>query len=91
MYYVIFVDGPSLHLDREKRGYIDFAAVGEPLFVLLLFGNLPRRFCSTIVPKVLLISWVLSKNKKNIKTFPTKFSIFTAEKILCILHGQVFE
>ena len=58
MYYVIFVDGPSLHLDREKRGYIDFAAVGEPLFVLLLFGILTRLFRCTIVPKVGLISWV---------------------------------
>ena len=27
---------------------------------------------------------------KNIKNFLSKFSIFTAEKILCILHGQVF-
>ena len=30
-----------------------------------------------------------SKNKKNIK-FPTKFSIFTAEKNIYILHGQLF-
>ena len=25
-----------------------------------------------------------------IKIFPMKFSIFTVEKSLCILHGQVF-
>ena len=36
--------------------------------------------------------YVLSKNKKNIKIFVMKFSIFifTAEKNLCVLHGQVF-
>ena len=34
--------------------------------------------------------YILSKNKKNIKIFLTKFSIFTMEKNLCILHGQVF-
>ena len=33
---------------------------------------------------------VLSKATKNIKNFPMKFSIFTTEKILCILHGQGF-
>ena len=27
---------------------------------------------------------------KNTKMFPMKISIFTAEKNLCILHGQVF-
>ena len=32
----------------------------------------------------------MSKNKKNIKVFPMKFSIFDAEKNLCILHGRVF-
>ena len=31
-----------------------------------------------------------SKNKKNIKFLLMKFSIFTGEKNLCILHGQVF-
>ena len=35
--------------------------------------------------------YVLSKNKKNIKIFPTKSSIFTTEKKkLYILHGHVF-
>ena len=34
--------------------------------------------------------YVLSKNKKNIKIFLAKFSFFTTEKNLCILHGQVF-
>ena len=33
---------------------------------------------------------VLSKNIENIKILPSKFSNFTAEKILCIFHGQVF-
>ena len=33
---------------------------------------------------------VLNVNIKTIKIFPMKFSIFTAEKSLCILHGQVF-
>ena len=34
--------------------------------------------------------YVLSKNKKNIKIFLMKISIFTGEKSLCILHGRVF-
>ena len=34
--------------------------------------------------------YVLSKSIKIIKIFPMKFSIFTAEKNLCILYGQVF-
>ena len=32
----------------------------------------------------------MSKNKKNIFKNPMKFSIFTGEKNLCTLHGQVF-
>ena len=32
----------------------------------------------------------MSKNKKNIKNFLTKCSVFTAEENPCILHGQVF-
>ena len=34
--------------------------------------------------------YVLSKIIKNIKIFLVKFSIFTAEKNLCILHWHVF-
>ena len=34
--------------------------------------------------------FVLRINIKNIKNFLVKFSIFTAEKNLCILHGHVF-
>ena len=34
--------------------------------------------------------YVFSKNIKNIKNFPMKFSIFAFEKFLCILHGHVF-
>ena len=33
---------------------------------------------------------VLSKNVKNIKIFPMKFSILFLKKV-CLLHGQVFE
>ena len=33
---------------------------------------------------------ILSKNKKNIKICTLKFFIFTAKKVLCILHGHVF-
>ena len=33
---------------------------------------------------------VLSNDIENIQIFPIKCSIFTAEKNLCILHGQVF-
>ena len=34
--------------------------------------------------------YVLSKNKKIIKFFHLKISIFTAMKNRCILHGHVF-
>ena len=34
--------------------------------------------------------YALSQNKKNINIFLMNFSTFTAEKNLCILHGQVF-
>ena len=34
--------------------------------------------------------YVLSKHIENIKKILKKFSIFTAEKILCILHVRVF-
>ena len=34
--------------------------------------------------------YVFSKNIKYIKTFLVKFSIFTVEKNLCILHEHVF-
>ena len=43
-----------------------------------------RRFYR--VPQI----YVLSKNIKNIIFFPMKFLFFTAEKNLCILHGQGF-
>ena len=49
--------------------------------LVLIFAPKHRR-----VPTI----YVLSKNKKNIKFFPMNFSIFDAEKNLCILHGQVF-
>ena len=39
----------------------------------------------------MLTKYVLSKNFKIIKIFLVKFSIFTVEKIPCILHGHVFE
>ena len=34
--------------------------------------------------------YVLSKNKKNIKTFLLKFFIFYNLRKICILHGYVF-
>ena len=46
----------------------------------------PRRGGSNEYPQ----SIFLSKDIENIKFFLVKFSIFTAEKNLCILHGQVF-
>ena len=51
---------------------------------VLIKTALLRRFHS--VPTIN----VLSKNIKNIKHFSIKFSIFTTEKNLCTLHGQVF-
>ena len=35
-------------------------------------------------------TYVLSKNKKNIKIFQLKIFISTAKIIYCILHGRVF-
>ena len=46
----------------------------------------PCRGGSIVYPQ----SMFWSKNKKNIKLFLMKFSIFTGEKNLCILHGRVF-
>ena len=66
-----------------KMGY-----AGLYLFFLLDCGfslELPRRGGSNVYPQ-----YVLSKNKKHIKDFLMKFSFFTVEKNLCILHGQVF-
>ena len=64
---------------------------GVHLFFLFLLQNIdcgyslepPRRGGSNIVPTINVLS-------KNIKTFLINFSIFTDEKNLCILHGQVF-
>ena len=66
---------------------------GVYLFFLFLLQNidcgysleLPQRGGSNVYPQ----SMFLGKNKKNIKDFLMKFSIFTEEKNLCILHGQV--
>ena len=63
------------------------------MFFLFLLQNIdcgyslepPRRGGSNVYPQS-----VLSKNKKYIKNFPMKFSIFAFQKIRCILQGQVF-
>ena len=70
------------HFYIAKLGY-----AGVYPFFLFLLQNIdcgyslkpPRRGGSNV-----------SKKRKNIKKISMKFSIFTAEKILCILHGQVF-
>ena len=49
------------------------------------FQNVIEEFYQ-LVPTI----YVLSKNKKNIKIFLMKFSIFKADKNHCILHGHVF-
>ena len=67
---------------------------GISIFFLFLLQNIdcgyslepPRRGGSNVHPQFMFGS----KNKKNIKFFLMKFSIFTGEKNLCILHGQVF-
>ena len=46
----------------------------------------PRRGGSNMYPQ----SYVLSKNKKNIKKFLQKIFNFCNLKNLCILHGHVF-
>ena len=64
------------------------------LFCLFLLQNIdcgyslepPRRGGSNVYQQ----SMFWSKNKKNIKIFLMKFSIFIGEKNLCILHGHVF-
>ena len=66
------------HFYIEKLGY---------LFFLFLLQNIDCGY--SLEPP--LQSNVLSKNIKNIKFFPMKFSIFAFEKKnLCILHGHVF-
>ena len=57
---------------------------GVYLFYLFLIQNIDCGY--SLEPTIN----VLSQNIKSIKIFIMKFSIFTAEKILCILHGQVF-
>ena len=57
---------------------------GIPIF--LIFDPSILVGISLVVPTIN----VLSKNIKNIELFPMKFSFFTAEKKICILHGQVF-
>ena len=77
------------HFYIVKLGY-----AGVYLFFLFLLQNIdcgyslepPRRGGSNVYPQ----SMFLSKTKKNIKFLLMKFSIFTGEKNLCILHGQVF-
>ena len=34
---------------------------------------------------------IVCKNTENLIFFPMQFSFFTAEKVLCILHWQVFQ
>ena len=51
--------------------------------IFLIFGPKHRLW------ELIRTASVMSKNIKNIKIFLVKFSIFTVEKILCILHGQV--
>ena len=58
---------------------------GVYLFFLFLLQNIDCGY--SLEPPTI---YVLSKNKKNIEFFMMKFSIFTGEKNLCILHGQVF-
>ena len=58
---------------------------GIPIF-LIFFQNIDSTASVLSVPTI----YVLSKNVENIKNFQMKFSIFNAEKILCILHGQDF-
>ena len=80
---------------REPHFYIaKLRYAGVYLFFLFLLQNIdcgyslePPRCGSNLYPEI----YVLSNNKKNIKIFLMKFSIFTGEKNLCILHGQVFE
>ena len=53
------------------------------LWVLVRIPSARRFLC---VPTIN----ILSKHVKTIINFPLKFSIFNAEKILCVLHGHVF-
>ena len=61
--------------------------MGIPNFII--FG--PKIDCGYSLEPVLTCSHdVVSKHIKNIKVFLVKFSIFSAEKNLCIMHGRVF-
>ena len=53
-------------------------------FLIFALKHRLRRFLRV------LTTYVLSKNKKNIKIFQLKIIIFTAVKNCCILHGRVF-
>ena len=67
------------HFYIVKLGYAGYVY----LFFLFLLQNID---CGYSLEPI----YVLSKNKKTIKHFLTKFSFFTTEKNLCTLHGQVF-
>ena len=59
-------------------------------FFLFLLQNIDCGYSLEPPQRRVPTIYVLSKNKKNIFKNPMKFSIFTGEKNLCILHGQVF-
>ena len=75
--HVRAMNTPETPLLNSKTGVYR----GIPIFFLFLHQNI-----DCVVPTI----YVLSKNKKNIKNLLVKFSISTATKSLCILHGVVF-
>ena len=73
----------------EFQGYSYFLIFDQKhrLWVLVRTASArPRRGGSNLYIHTIN---VLSNIIKNIKKFPMKSLIFTAEKVLCILHGQV--
>ena len=61
------------------------------IIFLFLMQNIHCGYSLELSRRTVSTNYVLSKNKKNIKTFLMKFSFFTADKNFCTLHGQVYE
>ena len=58
------------------------------VFIFLIFAPKHRVWVLVRTASIHTV-YVLSKNKKNIKTFHLKMVIFTPVKNRCILHGRV--
>ena len=62
---------------------------GVYLFFLLFIQNIDCGYLLVPPQRGVPTMYVLSKNVKNFKFYLMQFSIFTSEKNLCLLHGNV--